>query len=335
MPTCTGRKANLTVSYPGAIPSDLASAAERYRDEPVVVLLDETAWRLLGDGSYEKRVHTVYQVNQAGAIRDLSRLSIIISPDTDRLESVRCAVINGTERVETSETRSQSLSDPESRLYYDVVAHVVNVPSLKPGSIISLRYSVKSRKIDDYAGYFGERAAAGGRYRVFKSNIVLAAPRDKEVYCHLKNIGSARLVKSVVNGLKVFRVRGDDIAPLLEETGMPHYSERLPSVTFTTHRNWDSMYRWYYGLLRNRMAPGSAMVRDLSAIIGPGDSPRERVRKILTMSPGGSATWASSSALAGSGPGAPGRPMCRAWVTARTSRWCSWRSSVRRASTPG
>jgi tetratricopeptide (TPR) repeat protein len=262
-------------------PADLAAAAERYRDEPVVVLLDETAWRLLGDGSYEKRVHTVYQVNQAGAIRDLSRLSIFISPETDRLESVRCAVINGTERVETSETRSQSLSDPESRLYYDMVAHVVNVPSLKPGSIISLRYSVKSRKVDDYAGYFGERAAAGGRYRVFKSNIVLAAPRDKDVYCHLKNIEGARLVKSVVNGLKVFRVRGDDIAPLLEETGMPHYSERLPTVTFTTHRNWDSMYRWYYGLLRNRLAPGSAMVRDLATIIDPGDSPRERVRKIF------------------------------------------------------
>ena len=262
-------------------PADLAAAAERYRDEPVVVLLDETAWRLLGDGSYEKNVHTVYQVNQAGAIRDLSRLSIIISPDTDRLESVRCAVINGTERVETSETHSQSLSDPESRLYYDMVAHVVNVPSLKPGSIISLRYAVKSRKVDDYAGYFGERAAAGGRYRVIKSNIVLAAPRGKEVFCHLKNIESARLVKSVVNGLKVFRVQGDDITPLLEETGMPHYSERLPSVTFTTHRNWDSMYRWYYGLLRSRMAPGTAMARDLATIIDPGDPPRERVRKIF------------------------------------------------------
>lgn len=260
---------------------ELAAAASRYRDEPAVVLLSESAYRLTPDGSHEKRVHVVYQVNQSAAIQDLSRQSIIITPGTDMLESVRCTVINGAERVETSETHVQSLSEPESRLYYDMLAHVVSVPSLRPGSIISLRYTVKSRREDDYAGYFGERVSAGGKFRVMRSNIVLTSPREKTVYCHLKNIPRERLTERIVEGMKVFRITSNDIAPLREEPGMPHYSEYLPSVTFTTHQSWESLYRWYYGLLRNRMAAGTTMLRDLNGIVSPGDSPRERVRKIF------------------------------------------------------
>ncbi|HPA70876.1 MAG TPA: DUF3857 domain-containing protein [Spirochaetota bacterium] len=260
---------------------ELSAAAERYRDEPAVVLLSEHVYRLTADGSHEKRVRLVYRVNQAGAIQDFSRQSIVINPKTDTLESVRCEVVNGTERVETSETHAQSLSEPESRLYYDMTAHVVSVPSLRPGSVINLNYTVKSRREEEYAGYFGERITIGGRHRVMKSSTVLVAPRDREVFCHLKNIPGGRLEERTVDGLRVLRVTDDAIAPFNVESGMSHYSEHLRSVTFTTHRSWEAMYRWYYGLLRGRMSASTDMLRDLERIITPGDGPRERVRKIF------------------------------------------------------
>ncbi len=260
---------------------ELARAASKYHDEAAVVLLDETIYRVFADGSHEKRVRAAYLVNQASAIQDFSRHSILINPETDRIESVVCAVINGAERVESSETRSQSLSDPDSRLYYNVEAHVVSAPSLRPGSIVDFEYTVKSRRESEYEGHFGGMISTGGKYRVLKANIVLSAPSGMDVRCHLNNVDGKRLVVTHRGDEKIFHIRLDGVPPLREESSMPHRSESLPSAMFTTHRDWDGMYRWYYGLLRSRVVASDAMKRDLAALIAPGDTPREKVRKIF------------------------------------------------------
>ncbi len=262
-------------------PLDLAARAVAYLNEPAVVLLDETVYRLHTDGSHEKTVRAVYLINQASEINEFSRYSIVINPSTDRLEGVRCVVINGSERVATSETHSRSLSDPESRLYYDLTAHVLTAPGLRPGSIMSVEYVVKSRKESEYGGYFGEGVTTGGKYRVLKSNIVLRAPLVKNVYCKLRNIATNKLLEKRDGGEKIFHVALEDIPPFPEENNMPHYSEIVPSVIFTTHGDWDSLYRWYYSLLRNRIIAGPVMMRELNTIINPDDSPMERVRKIF------------------------------------------------------
>ena len=265
----------------GDDPLDLAVPAAPYLKEPAIVLLDETVYRLHTDGSHEKRVRAVYLINRASEINEFSRYSIVINPSTDRLEGVRCVVINGSERVETSETHSRSLSDPESRLYYDLTAHVLTAPALKPGSIMSVEYVIKSRKEAEYGGYFGEGVTAGGKYRVLRSNIVLQVPMAMKVFCKLRNIPQEKLTEKREGTDRIFQVTLSGIAPFTEENNMPHLSELLPSVIFTTHRDWDSLHRWYYSLLRNRVTAGPAMMRDLRELIGPNDSPMDKVRKIF------------------------------------------------------
>jgi tetratricopeptide (TPR) repeat protein len=47
-----------------------------------------------------------------------------------------CTVINNGTRIDVPEYHTQSLSDPESRLYYDLKARIYTLPSLRRGSIV-------------------------------------------------------------------------------------------------------------------------------------------------------------------------------------------------------
>ncbi len=86
----------------------------------------------------------MFQINAESAIRDFSTQYIVFNPATDRVEDVRCTVTRGGEVVESAESYVRSLSDPDSRMYYDVQARVLAVPSLGKGSLVDLSYRVRS-----------------------------------------------------------------------------------------------------------------------------------------------------------------------------------------------
>ena len=67
-------------------------------------------------------------------------------------------------------------------------AKIIPVPSLRKGSIIDLKYVVKTKRRESYKKYFGKKIIAGGEYRTLTSNIILSIPVDKHINYHLKGI---------------------------------------------------------------------------------------------------------------------------------------------------
>ncbi|HQP48936.1 MAG TPA: DUF3857 domain-containing protein [Spirochaetota bacterium] len=262
-------------------PEQLALEGNEFRDESAVYLLNETAYRVFDEGSYEKRVHQVVAVNDESAVNTFSQFSVVLDPSTDRLENLECSVINGNEKVDTSEYVTRSLSDPESRLYYNLMAFVVRVPSVRKGSVIQFRYRITSRSGEIYKNYFGARVFAGSSYRTVHSNTVISVPEQKKIYFHLTGFKNGEVKKSAMSGRLIYRVAVKNIEPYLKESAMPHYSEILPTVYCTTHRTWNELYTWYSQMLRDRIVMSEEMTRDLAAVISPGDSDTEKVRKIF------------------------------------------------------
>ncbi|MCU0822197.1 MAG: DUF3857 domain-containing protein [Spirochaetes bacterium] len=258
----------------------LSEAALPYRNEPAVVLLNETAIRVLPDGSYEKSVHEVVEINHQDAAKDFSTQYVVVNPDTDRIEDFRCAVINDGESIETSEAVKQSLSDPESRLYYDLQASVISLPSIKKGSIVDVRYTVKNSGGAVYKNYFGEKITADGAHRTIISNTVISFPEDKMIYYHLKGIGPG-CAESFSSGKKrLYRVMVKDIPPFKAESAMPDYAELSPAIYFSSFKDWDDLYRWYSGLIRGRIKQSDEMKMSLGGIIKPADGDLDKVSKI-------------------------------------------------------
>ncbi len=276
-----GRDDYLTNYLTGSDLYEILDESEKYTSEPAVVLLDETVYKISTDGSHEKRVHIVYKINSATAIKELSRQAVIISPANETLEHILCTVKNGTSRIETSETRIQSLSDPETRLYYDAVAHILSVPSLREGSIVELSYTVKTKKADEYRNAYGFINISGGKNRVMRANIIVDVPKDKTLNYKFRNTISMIPKIETRGERKIYRFSINNIEPVYEEPYMPHFSEILPTVAVTSFPDWESLYRWYFSLLRGRDIASESMLRDLQTIINPHDAPLEKVRKIF------------------------------------------------------
>ncbi len=261
-------------------PTQLAVRASKYRNEPAVFLLKEVAFRVLSDGSYEKWVHKIIKINDQNAIKDFARQYVVIDPNTDRLENMKCAVINDGERIETSKVSKRSLSDPESRLYYDLLANIISVPSIRKGSIVDLSYVVKSREGEILKNYFGEKVSAGSEYRTILSNILISFPNEKRIYYHLNGIKKKSFSVIPNSGKKIYRILLSDIPPYKNEPAMPHSSEILPCVYFSSHKDWNELHRWYLTLVKDRINMSVEMKTSVDAIIKKDDSDLEKVRKI-------------------------------------------------------
>ncbi len=261
-------------------PIGLAATAGEYRNEPAIILLSESAYRVLPNGSYEKRVRKVYKINDQNAVKEFTTQYVVINPDTDRVEDIKCVVINGGERIQTSEVSKRSLSNPESRLYYDLQAHMITVPSLRKGSILDFSYIVKSRTGEIFKNYFGEKILIGDEYRTIISNILISYPENKHIYIHLKDIEKKHTQTLTSSDKRIHRVYLKNIPPYKVESAMPNDSEILPCVYFCSHRDWDEVFKWYTGLYRDRIKLSEEMKSLVSEIIGPHDTDLEKVRKI-------------------------------------------------------
>ncbi|TAL38030.1 MAG: DUF3857 domain-containing protein [Spirochaetes bacterium] len=265
--------------YAGEV-QELERLAAPYADEPAVMLLDETMYRVLADGSYERSVRKIYKLQHESILDDFRQQYIVFDPAVDRITDVRCTVINDGAGTDAAEGYTHSLSEPESRLYYDVSARTVNLPSIRKGSVIDFRYRVKSEAGPVYHGAFSERVATGGEYRVMRLNIVVSFPAEKTIYCRLRGIPASALREIRADGRRVYRITSENTAPYRAESYMPPAFDLQPAAFFLSHRDWAEVQQWYASLLRNRAVAGDEMKKKLKEIVLPADGPEEKVRKI-------------------------------------------------------
>jgi cellulose synthase operon protein C len=260
--------------------STLSAPALKYRDEPAVTILDETVIAVGSDGSFERHVRKIVMINDRSQIRNYSNQYVVLDPGTESAENVSCCLVRNRARIEIAERYHRPLSRPESRLYYNLEALIIPVPSLTPGDIIDFRYVIKNRGSADYRHYFGEKISAGDGNRTLRFRVVVIHPAGKPVYCRLKGIEAHSLSVEKGNRKTVYRVTLDNCPPFKKERAMPDRSEILPAVYFTSHRSWDEFSAWYRSLLKDRIRVDTEMKAAVHKITGDARGPLDRVRAI-------------------------------------------------------
>jgi hypothetical protein len=232
------------------------------------------------DGSYEKRIRCIVKIYNEQAIDDFSAQHVTYEPGIDSVENIRCAVINGGESIEATERYVRQLSDPESRLYYNLEAVMIQVPGLRRGSLLDFSYTLRNRGGAEFRNSYSETLHIGGPYRTMLYNIALSHPDERPIYMHRRGIEEGAVTVEHVNGSQLFRIRISDRAPVKNEAAMPPRQEILPALYFTSHRDWNDLALWYRSLLRNRMVVSDEMKRDLAAILSTEKKKLEIVRRI-------------------------------------------------------
>ena len=269
------------------IHEDVMSLSERARpfgDEPAVVLLDESVTLLGAAGSEEVHVRRIVLINDDSAAEDYAVQHVVFSPETEKVENLTCTLWKSGSPAVISERYFKSLSDPESRLYYDLGAVIVPVPGISAGDILDIGYTVTMKCGEDGCAAFGKSYVLGGRRRIIEYNHVLAAPRSRKIRCHAVSGSSGLACKapapSADRDLLVYTIREKNLPPHRDEPGMPDRGDFLPSVVFTTFGSWDEVFDWYRSVISGRKIVSDEMREAVRKLTTGVSSPAEKAARI-------------------------------------------------------
>jgi len=259
---------------------NLYSVADTYKSESKIILLREIIYLINNDGSFEKFERVVEKINNKKAVQKKRIEYIVYSPKTDNLQEVTCKVINGSSIDEINSRYTQSLSEPESRLYYDQRALIIPLRGIKKGTIVDFSYKIKRSVDSDFKKYFGEGEALGGRYAILKEIIHVVYPETMKLKFFNQKIDGALIKKGKLgNKLRVSIIR-NNIPGEKIESSKPHSRNTLPFLCFTTAGNWKDFISWYSSLVVDQVRVTKEMIDAIKEIKKTSRSDKELIEKI-------------------------------------------------------
>ena len=259
---------------------ELETLADATKDQKAVWLLNEQLFHINRDASYEKYIHKIVKIYDESAINDFRNQYIIYEPGIDSIENIRCRVINDGEVADITERYTRELSDPESRLYYNLEAVMIPVSSLRRGSILDISYTIKNRGAVEYRNAFSETLLIGSPYSTVLFRAALSHPDNTSISVFTKDIDQSAVKKETRNNITYYKTELKNIKPYKNEIVMPPTADILPAIYFTSHKSWNELASWYRSLLKNRIIMSDEMQKALASIINKNDSEREKVSKI-------------------------------------------------------
>ncbi|MFW6365361.1 MAG: tetratricopeptide repeat protein, partial [Spirochaetota bacterium] len=260
----------------------LAAESDRYADEPAVMLYSETIEKLQTDGSSLKRVRKAFKIHDSDNCRGLSNLQIVLNAQTESILSLDFSVRAGDRRYISQQTRRQSLSDPESRLYYDIELVTAQLPLFEDDCIITSDYTISSSEGVEYKGYFGSRTYFPTDYRILEAYDTVITPRDTRLSWGLQHIDPAAHSVSLSAGERRYVTHIHSQAPVIREENAVPYFNRVPAVTYSTFSTWDEFHSWYSSLLSDRVIVTAPMKKAVRTLLAGSEKPEEKISALYS-----------------------------------------------------
>jgi len=174
------------------------------------------------------------------------------------------------------------MNEPWSGLYYDARAMVVGFPSLAPGDTVELVWRLEDVATDNLlSDYFGDVDFLGDTVAAVDWEYVLEMPSGRAIYAN-EPPGAARTDEPGTDGTTLHRWKARDVARLIPEPLMPGWVEVLPYLHVSTYRDWESVARYWWGLVKDQVAPTPEIERVAKEIVAkiPPTDVEGRVRAV-------------------------------------------------------
>jgi tetratricopeptide (TPR) repeat protein/transglutaminase-like putative cysteine protease len=245
--------------------------------EDAVALADVTAVKVHRSGLASRFQQLVIRVQTPRGVESERTQWISYSPDRQDMKILKARVLRPDGSIIDSHTESErSLSDTGSRLYYDARARSVSFPTLAPGDVLELAWRLDDTANDNLlSDYFGDVAAIQAEIPKVNYAYVLQAPPGRPLYA--SSPASVKLdakEESLPDGSVLRRWTARNVPKLIGEPGMPGRSELAASLHVSTYKDWDSVGRYYWGLVRDQLTPTEeiqAASREILAGVKKGD----------------------------------------------------------------
>ena len=223
-------------------------------DEDLEVLADLNVVKVFPNGLSSRTRQLVLRALTPRGVDHSRSQSVQFSPDRQsvRVEKARLFRKDGSV-LESKSEGERSLSEPWYGLYYDVRAKVVSYPQLQAGDVLELVTRVDDSGTNFFADYFGDFAYLQGTARKQNVRYVLLGPAGRTFYSATGGLPDLKRTEGKLpDGGTLLRFDGEDVPRVVLEPGTPGWSELAAWVHVSTYSDWESVGRFYWGLVKDQ-----------------------------------------------------------------------------------
>lgn len=246
------------------------------------ILSQVTVTTVSPSGLSSKFNQIVYQPMTKASAKELERYAFGFQADIETV-TLRAAKVyrkNGKidEAADTGETRND---DPSINMYTSGRVYYVALPTLEPGDVVELRYRIEdTTPRNAFGDYFGDVTYLQNPEPTFRIDYVLRAPKGKALTVGQPSIKTISFSDEEKGDLHVLRWTAKDIPGRIAEPSMAPWAEHLAHAHVSTYKDWDSLAKWYWGLVKDQYVADDAVRAKIKELTKGLTDDRAKVRAI-------------------------------------------------------
>ncbi|MCB1042862.1 MAG: DUF3857 domain-containing protein [Acidobacteria bacterium] len=219
----------------------------------VVINVNNTVVKVAPDGQSSLYHQLEYEITDPSGITDLPGYSFSYAPLRQSTKLISAVLLRGNERMLITQTGRARISDPEYRMYYDLLAYQIAFPPLKIGDRIQLEYRIDDHDTANMFGdYFGDLTYLASRYPTRAAQYTVLVPKERKIVYRTTNMDAEPDITED-GEYKVYQWRMDQIPPYETESRMPGLSGYMPTISVSTFSDWQDMSQWYAQLIKPQL----------------------------------------------------------------------------------
>lgn len=221
------------------------------------------------------------QIADDDGARDWRTFPIQFDPAAQRVTIRSARVYRGGQRLEAMQTFEQQLGEPWYRIWYDTRALVVVFPSLQPNDVVELRWRVDDvAERNQFDDYYGDLNYLAGPVPNAHVEYVLISPQARSFYFNEPRMRGLTHDTRTENGQRIDHFVAEDVPAIQSEDNMPGMTEVAPYLHVSTYRDWESVGRWYWGLIRDQLYADEPLRRVVADLVRNAPDTRTKVERI-------------------------------------------------------
>ncbi len=224
-----------------------------------VYILSEKYDKLSQGGIRSRTVHLIIQVFSKNGAEVLKNYPIWYDKETEKTNIELAKVVHtdgSTSLAQNSEVNRQGNKG--------VV--VINFPALDAGDIMEIEYTVSLIKPNFFGSYFGNINLFSNTLPILESRYILSAPDTEKLY--FNSTGNApKPTVTTTEGETTYTWTMKDLPAITLNPNAPPVNELSPSIEVSTFKDWDSLAKWYWNLIKGQNIANSditAKVKELT-----------------------------------------------------------------------
>jgi transglutaminase-like putative cysteine protease/Flp pilus assembly protein TadD len=272
------------------------AANDPFRNESLVFNRSETTYRMHSDGTGERVLHVLMRIQSQGAAQQFGVLAVgyASANETAHITLVRVHKPDGTSVDTPPDTAIDMPAEVtrEAPLYTDLKQKHLAVRSLSVGDTLEYEVHTTIDKPEAPGQFWGAtHFVPPGTVVVLAEVVNLEVPKDKYVQVwspnHKPTVTENDTIRTyswtVAQLTPAPKPVGPDETTKLEAPKDPDEDadeKKVPSIAWTTFRNWAEVGDWYRAMALPRAEPNEEVRKQANEITRNAKTPEEQVRAI-------------------------------------------------------